>query len=86
MKRFLVFLFNSHYPNGGWNDIASEHFAIEKQGNSFDTFKEAVYAAKTIVGLNPYPTVQIIDTAIEKIVLECESYLLDRAEELKKNR
>lgn len=28
MKRYLLFLFDSYYPSGGWNDFASSHDTI----------------------------------------------------------
>lgn len=44
LKRFLVFCFDTYYPNGGWNDFRSSH----------DTFPEAEEAATRFAGSEPY--------------------------------
>lgn len=30
MKRFLVFVYDSHYPSGGWNDLELQTDSLEE--------------------------------------------------------
>ena len=86
MKRFLVFVFNSYCPQGGWNDSIKNSYN-EKMGypfSSFDTFDKAVDAAKIATrGLLVCYHVQIVDTKTEMLVLDIGSTALHRANELR---
>lgn len=56
MKRYLVFKFNTYYPEGGWSDFAA----------SFDTFDEAL---EFLVGIR-HDHEQIVDGTTGEILHE----------------
>ena len=56
MKRYLLFSFDTYYPDGGWNDFIGD----------FDNVEQALLALKQD---SPYPEYHIIDTLTkEKII------------------
>ena len=71
MKRFLLFSFDQHYPNGGWSDFVG----------SFDSQVEALQKAAT----DKSDWKQIVDSETSEIVWENER-IGDETEDIRRQR
>lgn len=58
MKRYLLFVFQFYYPNGGWDDFKG----------SFDTVEEAVKEAKMLIEEQHQDGYHVVDSVSGGVV------------------
>lgn len=67
MKRYLLFLFDDYYPQGGWGDFQGDFDSVE-----------AALLAEADMSPSRFDTRQVVDTESKKVV-----YGYDQGEEIR---